>query len=208
MTTNTIKHIHVTENLYQPSFYFVLNNRLLRFDICTPAFNDYNEWRIKEITFSKDNYKPDENEMELKPLTNISEITLTDKEFEFFELVFCDNGTNYSTEMKKLHAKDNNVCEPYSYLYNGCSLFNFGFNQDKEPCFYLSEFKTSSSSIEAFDDDFDIEDSFIDGAWMEEKNWQYKENITVPFGLYNLFIPLMKEIALNYEKRMETMNYL
>lgn len=82
----TIKHIHATNSLLNPTFYFVLDDRLLSFDVCTPLFNDYGEYRLHFSNFSPLPYNPNDNSVELAPL-DIPDISVDDEVIKYFDLI-------------------------------------------------------------------------------------------------------------------------
>ncbi len=83
MGNRVIKHIHATTNSFNPTVYFTLDGRLLSFEVCTPAFNDYNEWRVSFMGLTKLEYKHNE-EVQLNPLKGLSEIKIDDESYEMF----------------------------------------------------------------------------------------------------------------------------
>jgi hypothetical protein len=80
-----ITHIHARVGAFNGFLFFVVDGRLLRVDVGTPMFNDYNEWRISDWNMSKAPYNPDEDDVELTPYKNFPEIEITDKELRMLD---------------------------------------------------------------------------------------------------------------------------
>lgn len=80
-----ITHIHARVGTFNGSLYFVIDGRLLRIEVGTPMFNDYNEWRISDWNMSKAPYNPEENDEELTPYKDFPEIEITEKELRMLD---------------------------------------------------------------------------------------------------------------------------
>lgn len=81
-----LKNIHSSVGSLNGSLYFTLNERLLRIDIGTPNFNDYNEWRLEGINYSPLLYNEKENSGKLKPL-GMKNISLNCDDLIFLEIL-------------------------------------------------------------------------------------------------------------------------
>lgn len=82
-----IKHIHADCNFFNGRLYFLVENRIMYVEVGTPNFNDYGEWRISGISYSKHQYNPGDNEVELIPYENIKPISINETDFEFLNYI-------------------------------------------------------------------------------------------------------------------------
>lgn len=201
MNTHKMKLIHHSASCYQIEATFLLNNRLLTLEIGTPNFNDYNEWRLSEIIFSSEDYKPEENEIELTPIENFPEFELTDDEVKWLNFFFQDEVFDvlYKTGKEKddfdkkteLFLKQNpNFVDPFEYLgYEHPLISVYYEHRQDELTHYIRDETGVRSTGEPMHDVVDE---------IPSSEWENKDNITVHHGLYNLMIPIIEAISKNY----------
>lgn len=179
-----IKHIHADVSTFNGFLYFVVNNKLMIVSVSTPHFNDYGEWRITEITIAKNDYKPEENEVELTPY-NIEPIQINEKELKYLQLFFCDHQDiiedNYPTEEMGKFLKENKGSD-YPFLYQ--DHFASGFLEgDDELQHNIAEYK---------------EETLVKDYFVKTSEWVNKEDLTQEQGIYNILIPIMNGYVKSY----------
>ncbi len=80
MSDKVMTQIHTTLNVLNPYVYFLLDDRLILFDVCTPNFNDFNEWRVSFGSFQKNKFKINETE-KLNKLSTINDVIIDDETY-------------------------------------------------------------------------------------------------------------------------------
>lgn len=110
-----IKHLHGSTGLFNGRIVFLVKNRLMTVRYCTPNFNDYGEYRISEFSYSKHEYKPEDNQIELEPYKGFKSIFISDEDFKLLELIskfgdedfnsdgfdyYVDNENNFMDELR------------------------------------------------------------------------------------------------------------
>lgn len=101
-----ITPLHSGIGVFNGTLYFLLNERLLTIEVGTPNFNDYNEFRFRELMLSPEKYKPEENTIEIEPF-DFKPFTIDQKELEYLERWFSNNEI----------GEDEDISDsPYHYL--------------------------------------------------------------------------------------------
>lgn len=112
MKQYNIKCIHAGIGFFNGFIYFLLDNKLLSMEVCTPNFNDYNEFRISDFRLSNEDYKPEDNEIELTPY-DINEFAVDEDEVNFIKKWFTKN----YEEMESIPKESPfNYLDPYDNL--------------------------------------------------------------------------------------------
>jgi hypothetical protein len=177
-----IKHIHANVGTFNGTLYFVVNNKLMLISVSTPNFNDYGEWRISEITISKDDYKPEENDVSSLLPYDIKTIEITEKELEYISLFFSyfEGETTDDTDVR--------IANMAEYLKE---------NKNSEyPCLYQSSFCSGffdgedelQHSIEEY-----VNEKMVNDYYIKTSEWKRKNSIVDKNGIYNILIPIMSD---------------
>ena len=75
-----IVHIHSNIGVFNGSVYFLIGDRLASIEVCTPNFNDYNEWRLRNFRISPEPYITED--IKLTPY-KIPDYEIDEDEMEF-----------------------------------------------------------------------------------------------------------------------------
>lgn len=191
--SHTLQHIHANVGLFNGILYFTLDNKLLTMEVITPHFNDYGEWRIKEIFISDDDYNPEENTVELVPFA-IQDIQLNDKELSFVKNCF----TKDYDRCDKYLENNKDISSPFDYT--GDVLLASGFYSGNDN---LTHFIHKPDGF----DSRNIPMTLLDKE-VFAKDWNNKEDITAYQGLYNLLIPIMEGFVKSYMKSNQFTKHL
>lgn len=106
--------LHYGKSAYNPSVYYKFDNRLIRFEVCTPNFNDYGEWRLTIDNISNDTYEPGNNTAVLEVLDGLKDFDLTTELVTFLN----DMGILFQLEKEEESTKNdkayNSITEKYT----------------------------------------------------------------------------------------------
>lgn len=104
----TIKHIHANLSIFNGQLCFVVDNRLMTVSVITPNFNDFGEWRVRDIHISSKPYDPSTNEVELNPM-KFPDIEVSDKCIKYLDAISVDDMTDEEAdEFLKLYPDNQN----------------------------------------------------------------------------------------------------
>lgn len=202
MTSHKLETIHLDDSFYNCRAFFLLDGRLLQFNIGTPNFNDYDEWRLDSIVYADEPYEPEANDVNLKPISNFPDIFLSDEEVEWLGHFFSplsDKGFDTDKEADAFDEKSNELCDRINGAVNPFDYM--GYERPLTSVYFTGE--TDNLTHYIFDEtDVDKNDEPVFGIVFEvqTQQWEPKENITVHHGLYNMTIPAMEAIRTEYYK--------
>lgn len=112
MSKNLIESLHSEVDENEGVLYFTINNRLLILKLEAPELNDSGQWRVADVSLSPEDYDPEENEVELSPLSTFVPVEISDKDFEFIETYFVmDDITEeeVNERVRKFEEKHDNI---------------------------------------------------------------------------------------------------
>lgn len=181
--------------------YLSLDDKVIFIDISTPYQNDYHEWRFNEFCFI---LKDSIDIVNFERPFELSDITITQKEYEFLDAYLCYNDgffgltdnpeeskLNYHIQkMKEFVDKYNDVVNPLDYL-DYTILTSIWYEGDDE----LSHFIYKRQGYNCLN----MPENEIDKQILTN-NFERPSDITQYHGMYNILIPLMEDIANFYFK--------
>tara|TARA_Y100001960_G_scaffold194367_1_gene203410 strand:- start:12498 stop:13094 length:597 start_codon:yes stop_codon:yes gene_type:complete len=178
-------------------FYLSLGDKVIFIDISTPYQNDYYEWRFDEFCFI---LKDSIDIVNFEKPFELSDITITQKEYEFLDAYLCynndgffgltdkpkENKLNYHiNKMREFIDKYGNVVNPLDYL-DYTILTSIWYEGDDE----LSHFIYKRQGYNCLN----MPENEIDKHILTSK-FERPSDITQYQGMYNILIPLMEDIV-------------
>lgn len=115
-----ITSLHASIGTFNGTIYFLVDGRLLTMEVCTPNFNDYNEFRISDIRLAKKEYEPEGNTVYLTPY-DIKPFEIDEKELAFLDKWFTSSEIDFENEA-------DNESSPFHYLDPNLPLTSCNFD--------------------------------------------------------------------------------
>lgn len=197
MKTYQITPLHINAGAYNGQIFFLLDNRLLTVNFGTPLYNDYNQWRLKDIILADQPYKMEDG---LTPF-EFEPISITQDELDMLKLIFS--------------PITNETDEEISEWENQVLSFEMRNPDYHNPLRYIAEYEEVLTSVELADnklvhilfdavhskkDDVNQEWESEEGEHLEHEKWTPKGNLAYYHGLYDLLIPIVKTLMEHYKK--------
>lgn len=186
-----IEHIHADVKNFNGFLYFTVDNKLMRVEVGTPMFNDYNEWRIYEMSISEEDYEP-RLDKELSPF-EIADIEITENELEYLKLFFTSGKDQSFEERFYDEIFPNSDVEIPCLFANPFSAIIYEGNILKYGIYDFEKVKT--------EDVIDFKNT--DFKEITKEDWINKESITEKNGFYNILILMMEGYVNSYLKSIK-----
>ncbi|AUR85817.1 hypothetical protein NVP1081O_082 [Vibrio phage 1.081.O._10N.286.52.C2] len=175
-----IESVHADVGVFNGQVAFQVDGRLLLIEVCTPTFNDYNEWRLTNLRIASGKYDPSQNDVELTPY-DIPEYIIDQDELDFLDKWF-------PTKMVALSDLESQS-SPHHYLgYEQLVSVNYdeGFKH------LVNRPELWREELDSFDTD--------ENSWVLAKDFQ-RRKLHEPQGMYSLLIFMAEHIRANYYKK-------
>lgn len=192
MKTFDITPLHMHGGLYNGNLFFLVDGRLMKIGFGTPAFNDYNAWKLNELTIQT---KPfEEDTTDFTPL-DIAPFTVTEQELAMMDLLFSDielktdeECNEFERQVHELEASIDGCVHPYRYLDDPLLI---SIDSAKEGLFHIlhKPVNLTGSDWEGEEDDLRI----------FKGQWENKDTLLHSQGFYNFLIPVIESLAEHYE---------
>lgn len=199
MSKHLIESIHAEIGNFNGFLYFKVDNRLLTLSVSTPNFNDYSEWRISDFSYASEEYNPDGNTVELKPIDNFEPIQLSNKELEFLNLFSEKDHSTFDKNINDFISNHEDAINPYLYLDS--TLLSSYIDLDSKLAHQIYKSNTSKE-LPSIPEYTTIQEAIPDYTTKHE-NWTNKKDITVEQGFYNILIPIMESYVNHYRQENE-----
>lgn len=132
-----ITHTHSNIGVFNGWVYFLIGDRLASIEVCTPNFNDYNEWRLRDLRISSEAYVTED--VELTPY-KIPDYDIDEDEFNFL-LKHFEAGSYDEDDLQPDHPILQYLGEELMVSVN----FEDGFKA------YINEFGSYNTDLDKFD---------------------------------------------------------
>lgn len=193
MKTFEITPLHVHGGLYNGRIFFLLNKRLLSMSFGTPAFNDYNAWKLEDIKFAKDEYVMEED---LSPLP-MKPFTITEDELTMIETVFIEKDFNnrddlinpWVAEVEALETQFADCVHPLRYL-DDTALLSIETTEGLQHV----TFEANEKGSDEWNDwvSYETMERPMQGEWVNKPSLLHHQ------GFYNFLIPVMEAMSEHY----------
>lgn len=126
-----ITSVHANVGVFNGAVYLLVDDRLLSMTVCTPNFNDYNEFRLDNIRLAQENYQPEGNTVELAPY-DIEPFEIDEKELAFLDKWFASEEVEFENE-------EDYVDSPFNYLDPNQPMVSCNFDTGYRHAVFLKE---------------------------------------------------------------------
>lgn len=182
-------------NAFSNQLYIELDKKLMVVDVGTPAYNDYNEYRLHNIFISLEDYDENDNEDNIKVVKPVDfpEISITETELEYLLLKFQkQDDKSYDLNYEKFK------------LTHNCTDIDLATDEPLLSAVYYLENENSKKSNIHFqtmkavnNDNFKEPDyfDFKEDKCIQKNEWINKESLLKEQGIYNILIPIIEWCA-------------
>lgn len=178
----SITSAHADIGAFNGYIYFIVNNKILSVEVCTPNFNDYNEFRLINLRVSGREYEPEENSTTPIPYI-ISDLVIDKEELEYLLKWFTTDWGDKEIDMDNL-PKDS----PFNYLDPYDNLL-VSVNYDTGYRHLINEPNSYQIELDSFDNN---KSEWLTTAELEDVK------LYEPKGMYKLLAHISDGIYINF----------